>query len=47
MHQIAPYWTYGGEAATGPHLNLKSVKKINFGDCQPVVFAYSVITNIW
>jgi hypothetical protein len=29
------------------HLNLKSVKKINFGDCQPIVLACSVIINIW
>jgi hypothetical protein len=29
------------------HLNLKSVKKINFGDCQPIVLACSVIMNIW
>jgi hypothetical protein len=26
-------WTHRREAATGLHLNLKSVKKINFGNC--------------
>jgi hypothetical protein len=39
--------TYGREAATGPHLNLPSVKKIKFGNCRPIVLACSAITNIW
>jgi hypothetical protein len=40
-------WTYGREAATGPHLSLQSANKIEFGDCRPVLHAFSVITNIW
>jgi hypothetical protein len=44
---LASWWTHKREAATGPHLNLKSIKKINFGNCQPLVLTYSVITNIW
>jgi hypothetical protein len=42
-----PIRTHRREAATGPHLNLKSVKKINVGNCQPIVLACSVITTIW
>jgi hypothetical protein len=42
-----PTWTYGREAATRRRLNLKSVKKINMGNCQPIVLACSVIMNIW
>jgi hypothetical protein len=40
-------WTYRREAATGPHLNVKSVKKINVGNCQSIVLACSVVTNVW
>ena len=28
-------------------MHLQSVKKISFGNCQPIILACSVITNIW
>jgi hypothetical protein len=41
-----PSRTHRREAATGPYLNLKSVEKIKFGNCQLIVLACVVITNI-
>jgi hypothetical protein len=45
--RAAANWTYGREAATGPHLHLQSDKKINLGKYEPVFLAFFAVTSLW